>query len=444
MSSLQVVLSKARKKVVPSRTEEASLIQVAEKVLKKVKAASRAHKVVTGVILGGSFAKKTWLPNGPDDNADIDIFVKIAPGVAGEEFESIGLEIGKEASRGYKHGKKYAQHPYTEAVVDGVKVNIVPCYDVKPGDWRSAADRSPYHVQFVKKNLDDERRLQVRLLKRFMKTVGVYGAEIENEGFSGYAAEVLVHNHGSFEGVLRSFAELKPSEAGMLSLRDPIDEDRELARAISKETVSRMVLASRAFLSRPSMAYFTGIKRSRREGLVGRLLVVRFDHRPLSEDTLWGELKKSTRQLVRYLEERGFRLVRASAASNNSDKSAIILLPGTVHLPELEERVGPGVEMSEEVSNFIAKNRKKSRLTWAGEDGRLHILQQRAHTELRELLAEIVRSEIHNVGASREMAASIHRNGRIVTGSDIGREMAVEVWLKKGVDEIVSDTIGTD
>ena len=178
--------------------------------------------------------------------------MKISPRVDEARFESIGLNVGRAAARGYPHGKKYAQHPYTEATVDGVKVNIVPCYDVKPGEWKSAADRSPYHVEFVRKHLDEEKKTQVRLLKRFMKVVGVYGAEIENEGFSGYAAEVLVHLHGSFEKVLEYFATLRPSGESLFTLKDPVDEERELSRAISKETVARMILASRAFLGSPT------------------------------------------------------------------------------------------------------------------------------------------------------------------------------------------------
>jgi len=139
----------------------------------------------------------------------------------------------------------------------------------------------------VKRNLDEEKRTQVRLLKRFMKTVGVYGAEIESEGFSGYAAEVLVYNQGSLEGALRFFAGLKPVGETLLSLKDPVDADRELARAISKETLARMVLASRAFLSESELAYFTRVKRKTRKGLATRLYVIRFDHRAVSEDTLW-------------------------------------------------------------------------------------------------------------------------------------------------------------
>jgi len=444
MTKLDTVLAMGREQVIPREGEAAYLKEVAEKVLEKVRAAAAQFKEVRGTVLGGSFAKETWISDGPRAYADIDIFVKIAKDVDDKRFESIGLRIGREASRGYKHGKKYAQHPYTEAMVDGVKVNIVPCYDVRPGHWKSAADRSPYHVKFVKKNLDEEKRLQVRMLKRFMKTVGVYGAEIESEGFSGYAAEVLIHNHGTLEGVLRHFAGLEPAGETFFSLKDPIDADRELAKAISRETVTRMVLASRALLEKPLADYFTGIPRNVRKGLTGRLFVIRFDHAPLSEDTLWGELKRTTRQIVRYIEARGFDVFRASAASNNSDKSAIIVFPVVVRLPELEERVGPAVEMAAEVRNFIAKNRRSSELTWAGDDGRVHILQRRAKTELAGLLRGVLRSEIESLGASREMGASIHKNGRVVTGRELRREMSKEGWLREGVDEILADTIGTD
>lgn len=444
MTKLQGVLARAEKIVVPSAADEARLDAVARKVLGKVEAASVPHKEVTAVILGGSYAKRTWLPPGGDALTDIDVFVKLASSVDEERFETVGLEIGRQASRGYKHGKKYAQHPYTEASVDGIKVNVVPCYDVPPGEWKSAADRSPYHVEFVNKNLDDGKRTQVRLLKRFMRTIGVYGAEIEKEGFSGYAAEVLVHEHGSFEAVLRYFASLRPSGEALLVLKDPIDDERDLAKAIPRQTVARMVLASRAFLNEPDFAYFTGLRRRVRRGLVPKLYVIRFDHKPISEDTLWGELKKSTRQLVRYLEERGFVIIRAAPLSDNAAKSAIVLLPGTESIPELEERVGPAVEMSAEVGRFVSKNREKAELIWLADDGRVHMLQRREVTSLRRLLEAVLESEIGSVGASREVAIPIRRSGRVVAGRDVLRETSKEKWLGEGVEEFVADPIGTD
>jgi len=143
LTKLQTVLARARKLVLPKPDEEASMERVAQKVMRRVQAAAQPYEEIKGVILGGSFAKETWLPKDADTTPDIDIFVKFAKEVDNGRFESIGLKVGKEAARGYRPGKKYAQHPYTEATVDGVKVNIVPCYDVRPGEWRSAADRSP-------------------------------------------------------------------------------------------------------------------------------------------------------------------------------------------------------------------------------------------------------------------------------------------------------------
>ncbi len=145
-AEIEKVLDKARPLVVPSTAARKATVRVAEKVMSRVKEAAGSHGEVAGVVLGGSFAKDTWLPG----DVDIDVFVKITPSVDEAKFEEVGLAVGREALRGYKPGKKYAQHPYTEATVDGFKVNVVPCYDVKPGEWRSAADRSMHHVAFVR------------------------------------------------------------------------------------------------------------------------------------------------------------------------------------------------------------------------------------------------------------------------------------------------------
>jgi hypothetical protein len=106
--------------------------------------------------------------------------------------------------------------------------------------------------------------------------------------------------------------------------------------------------------------------------------------------------------------------------------------------------VGPGVEMAAEVEKFLSKNRGRSELVWAGDDGRVHILQKREHTELAGLLAEICGPKIDGVGASRELAISIRKNGRVVSGKGIREEASKEGWLDEGVEAFVSDTIGTD
>jgi tRNA nucleotidyltransferase (CCA-adding enzyme) len=433
------VLAQARAVVVPRAADRRETDRVAEKVVSKVKEAATPHAEVGGVFLGGSFAKDTWLPG----DVDIDVFVKIAKTVDERTFEEVGLAVGREALKGYKPGKKYAQHPYTEATVDGFKVNVVPCYDVKPGEWKSAADRSVYHVEFVSKNLDDEARVQVRLLKKFMKAVGVYGAEIEREGFSGYSTEVLIHEYKTFESALGSFSLFVPdSQEEYFTLFDPIDDKRDLGKAMSRGTVAKMVVASRAFLDAPSMAYFKKVGGKARPLLQKKAYVIAFEHVGLSEDTLWGELKRSSRQIAKHAREQGFDLARVEAASDNKRSSAIILLPLVDELPDLEERPGPGVELAEGSKSFVAKNRGSAKLIWVGDDGRLRLLAERRFTSLGRLLEDVLKTRAGNIGVSKEVADALQKNGRVLRGEKLAREAGRKAWLKEGLARALSDTIG--
>ncbi len=433
------VLDQAKALVVPDAKARKATRRVEEKVFSRVEGAAKVHEEVVGVFLGGSYAKETWLPG----DVDIDVFVKISAGVDEKRFEEIGLSVGRDALRGYRPGKKYAQHPYTEAVVDGFKVNVVPCYDVKPGEWRSAADRSLHHVVFVREKFDDDARSQVRLLKRFMKGVGVYGAEIEKEGFSGYAAEVLIHKHKSFEAALRFFAGFVPkSQDEYFTLFDPIDDSRDLGKAMSRETVAKMVLASRAFLEKPSIEFFRKVSGKARPRLQEWVYVIAFEHEELSEDTLWGELKRSARQIAKHLREEGFALTRVGAASDNLRSSAIILLPVVDTLPKLEERVGPGVELLQAAKSFAAKNRQAAELVWVGEDGRLRLLAERRFTSLPKFLQELLGPRLDKVGVSKEVGRALKRSGRILRGERLRKEATRKAWLREGLARILSDSVG--
>jgi tRNA nucleotidyltransferase (CCA-adding enzyme) len=59
--------------------------------------------------------------------------------VSDKEFEQLDKEIGLQSLKGYKTILRYSDHPYVEAIVSGVRVNIVPYYNVQKGKWRSAA-----------------------------------------------------------------------------------------------------------------------------------------------------------------------------------------------------------------------------------------------------------------------------------------------------------------
>lgn len=150
------------KECTPKLEEEITLHAMANNVMNKLESCVSEYKLgfmINEIVFGGSFAKGTWLKN----EADIDIFIKFKNDVDYGHFEAYGKLIGMQSLKEYSPYLRYADHPYVEAYVDGVKFNIVPCYNVSFGDWKSAADRSPFHTSYVINNLNQEKKNQVRV-----------------------------------------------------------------------------------------------------------------------------------------------------------------------------------------------------------------------------------------------------------------------------------------
>src|SRR5215212_8187814 len=294
------LISKAVTLCEPSRSKERKIATVAQEAKALVDSyVSRLDDDVVEVVFGGSFAKGTWLPG----HADIDIFVKIKPSVGIDKFERMGREIGSKALKNFGPRLRYSDHPYVEVIVKNIRVNVVPCYDVEQGKWQSAADRSPFHTQYISSHFDDEKKRYARLLKKFFKSVGIYGAEISTEGFSGYVSEVLLLKYSSFDNVLRAAADWQERQIiavcdydsdfikafnSPVIIIDPVDSRRNLGSAISPQSVAQFMLAARAFLENPSLEFFKEDKyynhrRRSRSGassklLLPNVLVVEFSH----------------------------------------------------------------------------------------------------------------------------------------------------------------------
>ncbi|MEX1997004.1 MAG: nucleotidyltransferase domain-containing protein, partial [Nitrosopumilaceae archaeon] len=192
------VLDQARKNSIPTEKEQEKIKKISEFALQLVKEQAAKHPEVIGAELGGSYAKGTWLSG----EVDLDIFVKLKRDTDEKKFEIVGKEIGFNSLRKFRPYVRYSEHPYVEAIIEGTRVNVVPCYDVEVGQWKSAADRSSFHTKYILQSFDRSKKDEVRLLKKFLIGIGIYGAEIAKEGFGGYVAEVLVQHYGSFLGVL--------------------------------------------------------------------------------------------------------------------------------------------------------------------------------------------------------------------------------------------------
>jgi tRNA nucleotidyltransferase (CCA-adding enzyme) len=458
------LISKAVSLCQPTHSEEARITKIAQEVKMHVDNQVAGLDDVVDVVFGGSFAKGTWLPH----HADIDIFVKIKPSVAVEKFEQMGREIGSEALKNYGPKLRYSDHPYVEAFVNKIRVNVVPCYDVQQGKWQSAADRSPFHTQFIKSRFDDEKRRQVRLLKKFFKSIGIYGAEIATGGFSGYVSEVLLLKCSSFERVLYSAAtewqnrqiiaesdydsDLVKTFNSPLIIIDPVDSRRNLGTAISPESVAKLVLAARRFLEKPSLEFFKeGNKKryyyyhhhdrsSSRKSLLPNVLVVQFSHESKSPDIIWGQLKRTTNAISKQLELAHFEVLRSSCITDEKSSAALAFLLESITLPPYTKKRGPEVFRRDDTTAFLSNTKSKPLTTWVDKEMKITMLVERKATDARKFVKSLLLlnyDEKNNgdngrgggVGISKDLIAS---GLQIYSGTDrkIKKGLAKEVVCK--------------
>jgi len=423
--SIGAVIAKALPLCEPSPSEERRITAVANEARALVEKYLAGSGEVVDVVFGGSFAKGTWLRG----DADIDIFFRVKPSVPIEKFEELGRAVGQKALKAHKPRLRYSDHPYVEAFVKNVRVNIVPCYDVEQGKWQSAADRSPFHTELISKSFDGEKRTHARLLKKFFKAAGIYGAEISTGGFSGYVSEVLVLKYGSFENVLRAAADWKERQVvsvgdydqdivkgfnSAVVIIDPVDSRRNLGTAISPESAGKFMLAARAFLEKPSTQFFKeGWQVTAPGRLRSNVLVVEFSHRERSPDIVWGQLKRSVNAIAKQLEIADFVVLRSSCVTDEKNSAALAFLLESITLALYTKKKGPEVFRRSDAASFIS-GRKRALATWVDREMRVAMLVDRKATDARKFVRSLFAKK-ENSGIPKDLVTG---KLQIYSGSD--------------------------
>ena len=431
------ILDKARKISIPTKQDEEKIKKLADHLSKLVQDQASKYPEVVSVELGGSYAKGTWLKG----HLDLDIFVKIKKETEEKQFEEIGKKIGFDSMRKFKPFVRYSEHPYVEAEAEGLRVNVVPFYDVEKGQWKSAADRSSFHTKFILENLDAEKKNEVRLLKKFLKGVEIYGAEIAKEGFGGYVAEVLIYHYGSFIKVLEAVSNFthgqiigsptKKFETALV-LIDPIDSNRNLGTAISTQNVGRFILAARAFLQKPSLGFFTGKKIAPNKKILDNSIIVKFNYKRRSPDIIWGQVKRGATALSGQLELAGFQVLRKNAITDEKSEAAMLFLLRSPVIEEFLTKNGPDVFRRSDSESFIVKN-SKNMLTWIDDDGKILSLQERDIYAAQKFLQFLLKKHLVKSGIPNGIRPDIKRGFKV----SYGKQMTSKS-IKKALAELTS------
>jgi tRNA nucleotidyltransferase (CCA-adding enzyme) len=435
------------KKIMPTKQNRAKIEALASKLENEVAAACKAQGVQATVRVEGSVAKDTWLSEEPD----VDVFMRLPPSIPRKSLGEISLKIAREATRGSRQIERFAEHPYLEAFVDDVRVNIVPCYDAEPGEWLSATDRTPFHTNYVKKRLNSTLRGEVRLLKKFLQGIKAYGAEIKTGGFSGYLCELLILHYGSFAKTLEAFAhytqrtvidleshyksrekELRLLFSEPLVIVDPVDKGRNVASAVQPQKLHTLIAAARAYLKKPNEKFFYPPKteplsiktlKNHLENRGSDLIILTLGKIDAVPDVLWGQLYRTQRALRKQVELSDFKVLRDAAWSDEQTLNVFVMEVEQRRLSSTRKHLGPPLEREKECENFLSKYANNEAVVSGPyiEGGRWTVELRRKHTDVVELLREKLENCGKDAGVAGLISKSFQKKLEILINAEVAK-----------------------
>ena len=442
---IEALTKQILQKITPTKADYAKFTALTKSLEQKINLACQQEGIKAVVRVEGSVAKDTWL----SDSLDIDIFIRLPTSIPRKSLGDVGLKIAKKAAGDAKQLERFAEHPYLEIFIEGHRVDIVPCYDAKPGEWQSATDRTPYHTDYIKTHLGKQLLGEVRLLKKFMQGIDVYGAEIKVGGFSGYLCELLIMKFGSFTSTMCAFArynrrvvidlegfyadrvnELSLLFPEPLVIVDPVDKGRNVASAVQPQKLYTFIGATRAFLKKPSQDFFYPPKpkifsaEALKKQLTSRgssILFLVMGELKAVPDVLWGQLYKSKRSLRTLLELNEFKVLKDNVWSNEKTLNIFVFELESQRLPDIKNHLGPPLEREVECEKYLSKyvNRQHVISGPCIQDGRWIVELPRKTTDAVALLNEKLKDGGKNSGMADLIAKTITENFRVLVDCEV-------------------------
>jgi len=421
----RAVFAKVLPKITPSRREANECFATATAMMKKLE---RVAPPAVEIRLAGSLAKGTALSG----NNEFDIFMLFPRHFPHHEMTMVGMQYARRAFSGMRCEARYAEHPYLQIFYRDYHADIVPAYKISHISERgSSVDRSQLHTAYVNAKLSPAAKGDVRLLKRFMKNFGIYGAELRVEGFSGYLCELLIVHHGSLLELMKAAskwgerpvidtekhlsedaARRKFPQAALIVV-DPTDLNRNVAAVVAQTSLSRFIFECRRFLARPSDRFFFSKKSAGKPREIAaaikkrgtKCLAVRFPAPKVVPDVLWPQLKKTAQALCNSLSGQDFSVFGYYHWSDA--KECVILLElDRWELPAVVKAAGPNIRFAKDVDAFVEKH--SGALNMHMEHGRIVAVEARKVRDAHAALLHACR-HTRGLGVPANMERALER-----------------------------------
>jgi tRNA nucleotidyltransferase (CCA-adding enzyme) len=409
-------LEKVVKQIEPSPEEREKISQLADKVRVLVQQS-------IGEIIGdetvkaeyhGSYRHDTWLRG----KADLDLFVLFSKRYALEEMSQLVKKVAHSVAEDLNAyvEERYASHPYYTLVLpDGQEVELVPAYRVSSSqEVTTPVDRTQLHTEYLERVLSEKPHLkaEIRLFKKLLMNLDIYGAEQSVHGFSGYLAEILVTYFGGLENLLLAAANWRPGrifippspearklfQGQPIVVIDPVDHKRNAAASVSQEALSKLILIGKLFSeNKDIMCCLLDPPKLRvtLEELVSVLnsydvlVAMAAKYPKLPEDALLAKLQRIARKSSSAMESYGFRVLRTHVTKINGSPAILFFFEHMVPSP-IYLHMGPPVWHPNSVE-FVKK--------WASRhiapiiiEGRVAVLRKRIPLDPRDYLLKALKS----------------------------------------------------
>jgi len=359
-----------------------------------------AHKVSSEieVQLVGSVAKGTWLKGA----SDIDFFLKFPRGINESLMEANAglITLSAFARLEIEPIVMNASHPYLKSKYKGYNIDVVPCYKMEVGDEIiSAVDRTPLHTEYIQNNLKEEQKIEVIRLKKWMKDIGIYGAESSVKGFSGYLCELLIIYYGNFEFMFKCMSfwqehsvfymkykgDYQFPDANLVFI-DPVDITRNVAAAVSTDSYAKAITYASKNLPRYNLLYNEPAIQDFFDKRGTDVIVVnmRNSEKVMNDEIQYEYALKYQKQAIKQLTAEGFIVWGSEFIFKGLYVIYLFELESNM-IPRLKKHYGPPAWNTKGRSGFLEKHNE-----FSIEDGKLITFIPRRWSKATNFLSQAI------------------------------------------------------
>ncbi|HLC85754.1 MAG TPA: CCA tRNA nucleotidyltransferase [Candidatus Nanoarchaeia archaeon] len=371
------------KKIKPAENEERDISTKVSKFLKILNKNLSEGKA----IVGGSFAKGTWLKG----QHDIDLFALFS------SEEKISDKLEKAVKKSFKKYERiHGSRDYFIVDFENLSFEIIPVLKIKNAtEAKNITDISPLHVKWMNNNLNEKLKDEVRIAKQFCKANKVYGAETYIKGLHGYALEILVYNYRSFMNLTKNAAKWKPNmlihfgknefysqQEFPLVLIDPVNPKRNATASLSREKFYQFVSACKQFNKTKPLKMFEGKRIDKKK----YNLILEIKPLEGSNDVAGTKILKVFENIISKLNNEGFKV--KSKDWEFGEKSYLYFSLKNNSISKYKKHYGPPVKFKEDLENFKKKYGK-----YKVENGRVYVMLKRKHTKAKDYAKELLKEK---------------------------------------------------